>query len=150
MSDLCRHVDEHFVNDTPDLEFLERIGSGSFGYVFKVEDRRRGTIVAIKRSIKTSQLISREYKMLQKVRGSPYCVGLLDIFYTVNVNRKYIQNLVFEYIPGNLGKKIRRYHQENRQFSDPEIKCIMGQLLDGVSFIHRKGIMHRDLKPDNV
>ena len=52
-----------------------------------------------------------------------------------------------EYLSGGiLFDKIKKRHK----FSLDEIKTIMKCLLEGVSAMHKKGIMHRDLKPENI
>lgn len=86
----------------PDFEFHSVIGSGSFGYVFKAKDRHTDQIVAIKRSLKLTSIVSREYEVLELLKGAKNCVQMLDIFYTLDFNTKVIQNLVMEYMPYNL------------------------------------------------
>ena len=54
----------------PDFEFLSVLGSGSFGYVFEAKDRKTNTIVAIKRSLKVTNIVSREYEVLEMLKGS--------------------------------------------------------------------------------
>jgi len=37
-----------------------------------------------------------------------------------------------------------------RKFTEDEIRNIMAQLLLAIDLMHRKGIVHRDIKPDNI
>lgn len=69
--------------------------------------------------------------------------------------KEYIKNLktgevviIEEYFPGkNLLKFIT---SDNYKFSDERIKTIIKQLLEVLSFIHQKGIIHRDITLMNV
>ena len=121
------------------------IGSGSFGYVFKAKDRHTDRIVAIKRSLKLTSIVSREYEVLELLRGAENCVQMLDIFYTLDFNTKVIQNLVLEYMPSNLQQFISK-----KQVTKHNRKEIVRQLLIGLIALKRNNVMHRDLKPENV
>jgi serine/threonine protein kinase len=39
---------------------------------------------------------------------------------------------------------------ESRKLSEIESVCIMKQILEGIHYIHNKGMIHRDLKPQNI
>jgi serine/threonine protein kinase len=39
---------------------------------------------------------------------------------------------------------------KGRKFTEDEIRNIMAQLLLAIDLTHRKGIVHRDIKPDNI
>ena len=52
-----------------------------------------------------------------------------------------------EYIPGgDLGSMINR----NGRLQELEVKSISVQLLDALKYLHKMGITHRDVKPDNI
>lgn len=70
-------------------------------------------------------------------------VGKLYQVYETN-NSLY---MLMEYIQaGNLREKI----QEKRVFSIKEAKPIMRGLLKAVEYIHKKGVIHRDIKPEDI
>lgn len=143
-------IDQHCLNDRPNYRFDKLIGSGSFGSVYKAYNLQTNLSVAIKRSAKVGSLVSREYKILKETSSCDKCVKLLDIFYTITDDEKYIQHLVFEYVPDNLSRFIRQRKREHSPLTHNEICLIFKQILQGLEFIHDKKILHRDLKPENV
>lgn len=58
----------------PSLEFRRVIGNGAFGYVFEALDKNTGEKVALKRTHKVGNVVSREYEMLKLLKGSPNVV----------------------------------------------------------------------------
>lgn len=135
----------------PSFIFQELIGSGTFGNVYKAYDMNTSRVVAIKRTQKKGSIVSREFKILQEVRNCEFCVELFDIFYTINSANELIQHLVFEYMPTSLGRVIRYNYTDNKKrMSHEEIVCICKQILLGLSYLHKRQIIHRDIKPDNI
>jgi len=132
------------------LRFEQQLGTGSFGTVFKAIDLNTLEIVAVKRTLKSGCLVSREYQILQTISGNKHCVQLLDIFYTVTKDDKCIQHLVFEYLPENLSRFVRGRYKAGRPLGYSEVSEIFSQVLKGIEFIHSKGVVHRDLKPENI
>ncbi len=82
----------------PDYEPISLRGAGAFGYVIEAYDRMNDVRVAIKRTHKVGNKLSREYQVLSELRDCDQCVKMLDTFYTVNDDGKVIQNVVFEYV----------------------------------------------------
>jgi glycogen synthase kinase 3 beta len=150
MSSAYRPIEQHCFNKEPKYKFLSLIGNGSFGCVYKARDLERELDVAVKRSMKVGSLISREFKILKEISSHPNCVQLLDIFYTVDKDQRFVQNLVFEFLPESLDKYIRRRYKAKIPFTPTEVRDIMRQILSGLEFLHDKEIIHRDLKPENI
>ena len=67
------------------------------GYVFEAFDNNRQCKVALKRTQKAGNIISREYEILDMLRGKENVVQLLDFFYTIDDKQRIIQNTVLEF-----------------------------------------------------
>ncbi|CAI2375121.1 unnamed protein product [Moneuplotes crassus] len=135
----------------PDLEICGLLGSGSFGYVFEAIDKNRGQKVALKRTTKAGDYVSREYEILEILKGCPNCIQVLDIFYTKNEeDDKLAQNLVFEFCSDNLESMITETKAQKDTFNIDKVRHYSFQILNGLKHMHERKVVHRDLKPENV
>ena len=90
----------------PDMEPISLRGAGAFGYVVEAYDKNSDNRVAVKRTHKVGNKLSREFQVLNELRDIDECVKMLDTFYTVNDDGKVIQNVVFEYVSSKRREKI--------------------------------------------
>ena len=120
------------------------------GYVFEAIDPHTGESVAIKRTSKSGEYVSREFEVLDRLRGCQNVVQLLNIYYSKNEEGKVVQNLVFEFCSQNLEEVIQMAKENRKLIPMNDIKDYMRQILMGMEFVHRQGVCHRDLKPENI
>ena len=66
----------------------------------------------------------------------------------VESGRVYIQNEYCE--GGSLADVLRERREQNRYFSEAELKRIMVHVAKGLRYIHSRGLVHLDVKPENI
>ncbi|KAJ0410944.1 hypothetical protein ATCC90586_004297 [Pythium insidiosum] len=123
------------------------IGEGTYGVVYKSLDLKTNQVVALKRirleteddGIPSTAL--REISVLRELEH-PNIVRLLDC-----LQEEGKLFLVFEFVD----KDLKRFMEHKLGSLDATlIKGLLYQLLRGLAFSHSRGIMHRDLKPQNL
>ena len=128
-------------------EIAAPIGAGGMGEVYKARDTRLDRDVAIKvlpehlkESEKTRARFEREAKTISQLQHPNIC-ALFDVGSEAGVDF-----LVMEYLEGETLQE----RLEKGPLPIPEVLKIGGQIAEGIDAAHRKGVVHRDLKPGNV
>ncbi|KAM3867663.1 serine/threonine-protein kinase ULK1a [Diretmus argenteus] len=123
------------------------IGHGAFAVVFKGRHKeKRDCGVAVKcinkKNLAKSQiLLGKEIKILKELKHENI-VGLLD--YQETGGCVY---LVMEYCNGG---DLAEYLQSKGTLSEDTIRVFLLQIAQAMKVLHSKGILHRDLKPQNI
>ena len=77
------------------------------GYVFEAHDHKLNRTVALKRTMKAGKGVSREFEILETLKGKENIVQLLDLFYSKNEQDDLVQNTVMELCEGSLEVLLR-------------------------------------------
>nr|XP_023853456.1 cyclin-dependent kinase 15 isoform X1 [Salvelinus alpinus] len=125
---------------------LEKIGEGTYATVYKGISRINGHLVALKViRMKTEEGVPftaiREASLLKGLKHANI-VLLHDIIHT-----KEALTFVFEYVQTDLAEYMKQHPGGLHSYN---VRIFMFQLLRGLSYIHGRKILHRDLKPQNL
>ena len=121
---------------------IEKIGEGTFGLIYKGENIRTRELVAIKvepieHELKLLKNESMIYQFLNNVRGIPS----VKWFGKDEKNYYMVLNL--------LGDSLQSIKNKHKTFSLSLILQIGIQIIILLKRIHERGLIHRDIKPDN-
>jgi protein kinase len=125
---------------------LRVLGDGTYGEVIKAQNRQSGDLVAIKRMKKKFYnwddcMNLAEVKALRKLRH-PNLVKLKEV-----IREQDILYLVFEFLECNLYEIMK---DRQKYFAESVLRNYMYQMFQGLAFMHKAGLFHRDMKPENV
>lgn len=137
--------------------YMDRIGSGGMGVVHKVFDQKLNRAVAMKilreglaNSSKAVERFFREARIAATLSHR----NIVNIF-DYNINQQtHCSFISMEYVEGlNLREVFEDYfNHPDLIFLDrmKEALFYMSQICDALQMTHSKGIIHRDIKPDNI
>lgn len=132
-----------------DFQKIEKIGEGTYGVVYKGRNKVTGQIVAMKKIRLESDdegipsTAIREISLLKELKH-PNIVSLEDVL--MEENRLY---LIFEFLSMDLKKYMDTLPAEKLMDSDL-VKSYMYQITAAMLFCHKRRVLHRDLKPQNL
>ena len=155
-----------------DYKIIKLIGKGSFGEVYKVSKDNKFYALKIyqiknedatssKENLENLKSIENEIKILSQL-DNPFIVKLYEVF-SLNQNYELLDYkgeekddtqmmcLVLELCEnGDLNDKIREKKQKNERFSENEILQYFYEILQGLYYLHKNRVIHRDLKTLNI
>jgi serine/threonine protein kinase/tetratricopeptide (TPR) repeat protein len=129
-------------------QIIEELGKGGMGKVYRVLDKELKEEVALKlikpeiaSDMKTLERFSNELKLARKISHK-------------NVGRMYelmeeegTRYITMEYVPG---EDLKRLIKRVKQLTAGTAIAIARQICEGLVEAHRLGVVHRDLKPQNI
>eukprot|EP01065_Artemidia_motanka_P034989 TRINITY_DN42959_c0_g1_i1.p1 TRINITY_DN42959_c0_g1~~TRINITY_DN42959_c0_g1_i1.p1 ORF type:complete len:334 (+),score=81.17 TRINITY_DN42959_c0_g1_i1:196-1197(+) len=129
-------------NSQENYEVVRKIGRGKYSEVFEgvnvVNESR--CVIKVLKPVKKMK-IKREIKILQNLCGGPNVIKLLDV---VRDPQSKTPSLIFEYV-NNVDFRVLY-----GTLTDTDVRFYMHELLKTLDFCHSMGVMHRDVKPQNI
>ena len=140
-------------NQISHFKRLDKLGEGSFGVVYKMKSILNNQIYAVKQiEMPKGDNIKKDIIKLMReatIMGN-ICHPNIVRLYTAFQDNKY-QYFVTEFIEGqNLEDFVNKYKQQGQHLNQNLVINIFKQILNGLIYLHSNGIMHRDIKPDNI
>ncbi|OQR70783.1 cyclin-dependent kinase 13-like [Tropilaelaps mercedesae] len=139
------------------FNIVQQIGEGTYGQVYKAQDRNSGVMVALKKVRMENEkegfpiTAIREIKILRQL-NHPSIVNLMEVVTDKSDALDFRKDkgafyLVFEYMDHDLMGLLESGLVD---FKPGHIASFMKQLLEGLSYCHRKNFLHRDIKCSNI
>nr|XP_054586867.1 ribosomal protein S6 kinase-related protein isoform X3 [Nothobranchius furzeri] len=144
-------VPEHVLRSVPGHEYFQVLGyiaKGSFGPILKVKDKTRQKTFAVK-VIPKSEILrlgvldqSKEEVIVQRQICHPFILDLQDCWQT----QRHLYIMCDYCSTGDL----YTYWQMIGQFSEDTVRVFAAELGCALGFLHDFGIIHRDVKMENI
>ena len=129
-------------------EILEVIGTGGMAVVFKAKCHRLNRLVAVKMLKKD---LSEDAEFRRRFHDESQAVAMLshpNIVAVYDVSRGGdMDYIVMELIDGIT---LKQYVERRGKLDWPEALHFITQIMKGLSHAHSRGIIHRDIKPQNI
>lgn len=127
---------------------LSELGRGAMGAVFRAWDTKLRHDCAVK--VILPALLSQPGVRDLFLREAK-CALRLSHPHLLRVNTLEdapFDYLVMEYVDG--GNLTDRWQQQRKRLAPADVRQLMIQVLEGLAYLHNEGLVHRDIKPDNV
>ncbi|XP_057667148.1 obscurin isoform X14 [Diorhabda carinulata] len=124
--------------------FISEISRGSFSVVLKGVDKRNDSVVVAKvldYNEKTREDVDGEFAALRSLRHERIA-SLLSAYRTNGTAVFILEKLQ--------GADILTYLASRHEYTEQTVATIISQVLDGIQYLHWRGLCHLDLQPDNV
>ncbi|XP_057669596.1 cyclin-dependent kinase 14 isoform X8 [Diorhabda carinulata] len=125
---------------------LEQLGEGSYATVYKGFSNLQNQVVALKEIILQEEegapfTAIREASLLKELKHANI-VTLHDIVHT-----RQTLTFVFEYVHTDLSQYLERH---SGGLDSRNVRLFLFQLLRGLAYCHKRRVLHRDVKPQNL
>src|SRR5207249_7150003 len=132
----------------PGYQLLEKLGQGSMGTVFKARQLSMNRLVAVKM---LHPKLAAQQDLLQRLEREARLAAKLshnNIVQAIDVGTA--GNLHYFIMEYDEGTTIKHEQEKGRVFSEREALEIIIQIAQALQHAHRRGLIHRAVKPANI
>ena len=134
-----------------DYQIIENIGFGAHGFVYKAIKKGENKILVIKQI----PLCKKDKNNIEEAKNEATILKQLNCKYIVNYYESFEEDdnyfIVMEYCEkGDLSSYLLNYKKNKKKLTENEIWKFFIEISLGLSYIHQKKILHRDLKSKNI
>ncbi|XP_039613530.1 myosin-IIIb-like [Polypterus senegalus] len=145
---------EAFADPSEEWDIVETIGKGTYGKVYKVNNRKDGSQAAVKVLDPINDVdeeIEAEYNILQSLPNHPNVVKFYGMFYKADGLAGGQLWLVLELCNGgSVTDLIKGLLMRGQRLDEAVISYILYGALLGLQHLHNNRIIHRDVKGNNI
>lgn len=132
--------------------FEKETGKGAYSFLYKgklsIDGKETTEDYAFKYGKHNLNYKSRELSILLKIAEDPHPNIIKLLYYSEAVADSFCY--VFDFIPETL-HQLEKYCLDHKiSIDEKEIKIMMLQFFNGLDYLEKKGICHRDIKPQNI
>lgn len=134
--------------DIPGYTIIEKLGKGSMGVVFKARQNSVNRIVAVKillDALAQNKEFIRRFEHEAQIAAKLSHNNIVNAIDAGEAGGRYF--FVMEYVEG---PTIKDYLDKNRRFEEKEAVRIAMAVAEALQHASQRGLIHRDIKPDNV
>lgn len=141
-------------------QILQSLGKGGMGEVFLAQEEVSGRLVALKRmraELKDSAVLRERFLREARITANLTHPSIIPVF---NIYAdQTIPYFTMPYVEGETLKKILKTAFKEEKIAEPKhpigssimaLTRIFLSVCEAIAYTHSKGILHRDLKPDNI
>jgi eukaryotic-like serine/threonine-protein kinase len=132
-----------------EYKLLEKLGEGGMGSVFKAQETLANRVVALKvlrKNFAGNTSFVERFDREAKLAGALMHPNIVAC-HNAGTSRG-VQYMVMEFIDGETMKQ--RINSEGGKLPEKEALKIVREVANGLSHAQSKGVVHRDIKPDNI
>jgi hypothetical protein len=139
--------------DIDDFKFIKSIGEGSFGKIYLIENINNNKSYALKKIIchdlKEVLTFQKEFELNYSKRHE-HIMKIYNVQYKCLDFTTYSIYVLLELAISDWNKVIKEREKQKKYYTEKEIINILEQIIEGLIFLEKNGIAHRDIKPQNI
>jgi serine/threonine protein phosphatase PrpC len=129
------------------FEITDVIARSGMASLFKANDRKTGKAVALKVPLLQIESDSAGYQRFQREEEIGLRLNHPSILKVFPVEKKSRPYIVMEYLEGQTLSELLK---NVRPLPEPDAVRIASRICEALSYMHQNGVIHRDLKPQNI